>query len=77
MKPGRRIASSLRLRLLAATMAALVVALALAGLLLASLFRDHVLRQFGDTLTARLDQVTARLEFDGQGQPRTIAAPAA
>jgi signal transduction histidine kinase len=70
VKPGRRIASSLRLRLLAATMAALLVALALAGLLLASLFRDHVLRQFGDTLTARLDQVTARLEFDGQEQPQ-------
>lgn len=61
---------SLRLRLLAATVMALVTALVLAGVLLAGLFRDHVLRQFAATLTAQLDQVTARLEFDAAGQPR-------
>jgi len=61
--------SSLRLRLLAATLVALVVALLLAGGLLAGLFRDHVMRQFEATLTAQLDQLTARLEFDASGQP--------
>ncbi|CAN7464512.1 sensor histidine kinase [Rhizobacter sp. LjRoot28] len=61
---------SLRVRLLAATLVALLVALVLAGLLLASLFRDHVMRQFEDGLVAQLDQVTARLEFDTTGQPR-------
>jgi signal transduction histidine kinase len=60
---------SLRWRLLVATVAALTVALVLAGWLLASLFRDHVLRQFAATLTAQLDQVTARLEFDAGGRP--------
>ncbi|MBI5716582.1 MAG: sensor histidine kinase [Burkholderiales bacterium] len=45
------------------------MALVLAGVLLAGLFRDHVLRQFTATLTAQLDQVTARLEFDAGGRP--------
>jgi signal transduction histidine kinase len=61
---------SLRFRLLAATLVVLAVALVLAGLLLAGLFRDHVMRQFGDSLTAQLDQVTARLEFDAAGEPQ-------
>lgn len=61
--------ASLRHRLLVATVAALVVALALAGLLLAGLFRDHVTRQFQDALTLQLDQITARLAFDASGQP--------
>ena len=62
-------ARSLRLRLLAATLVALIIALSLAGLLLAGLFRDHVLSQFSRSLTAQLNQVTARLEFDAAGQP--------
>jgi len=61
---------SLRFRLLAATLTALAVALVLAGLLLSSLFRDHVMRQFSQSLTAQLDQITARLEFDAAGQPQ-------
>lgn len=61
---------SLRLRLLAATLAALVMALALAGLWLNGLFRDHVMRQFEATLLQQLDQLTARLEFDATGQPQ-------
>lgn len=60
---------SLRWRLLAATLVALLAALALSGVWLAGLFRDHVVRQFGSALTAQLDQVTARLEFDAAGQP--------
>jgi signal transduction histidine kinase len=67
---GIRRQRSLRFRLLAATLLAVLVALALAGLLLSGLFRDHVMRQFSRTLTEQLDQVTARLEFDGTGQPR-------
>jgi signal transduction histidine kinase len=66
---------SLRLRLLAVTVAGLAVAVVLAGLVLAGLFREHVQRQFEAALVQQLDQVTARLEFDGQGQP-TIAAQA-
>ncbi len=65
---------SLRFRLLAGTLVAALVALLLAGLLLASLFRDHVVRQFGQALTAQLNQVTARLEFDAAGQPVLDAA---
>ncbi len=68
MKLWRR-ANSLRLRLLAATLVALALALMLAGVLLSGLFRDHVMRQFEATLTQQLDQVTARLEFDAAGQP--------
>ncbi len=60
---------SLRWRLLAATLVALLVALALAGLLLTGLFREHVLRQFEATLVAQLDQVTASLVFDDPARP--------
>ncbi|BDI07375.1 sensor histidine kinase [Sphaerotilus microaerophilus] len=71
-RPGLRDAllHSLRWRLLTATLVALLIALLLAGGLLAGLFRDHVLRQFGTALTAQLDQVTARLDIDAAGQPR-------
>ena len=61
---------SLRFRLLAATVVALSVALVLAGLLLGGLFREHVMRQFETALTNQLDQLTARLEVDAQGQPQ-------
>jgi signal transduction histidine kinase len=64
-----RRATSLRFRLLAATLVALTLALLLAGVLLSGLFRDHVMRQFEAALTQQLDQVTARLEFDAAGQP--------
>jgi signal transduction histidine kinase len=64
-----RRATSLRLRLLAATLVALALALLLAGVLLSGLFRDHVMRQFEATLTQQLDQLTARLELDASGQP--------
>lgn len=61
---------SLRFRLLAATLVALALALLLAGLMLGGLFRDHVMRQFSQSLTVQLDQITARLEFDAAGQPQ-------
>jgi signal transduction histidine kinase len=67
--PGRR-PWSLRWRLLAATLAAVAMALLLAGWVLAGLFGDHVTRQFDAALRTQLDQVTARLEFDDAGLPR-------
>lgn len=67
---ARRFNGSLRFRLLAATVVALCVALVLAGLMLAGLFRDHVLRQFESGLVGQLDQLTARLVVDAQGQPQ-------
>lgn len=65
---------SLRFRLLAATLLGIVVALGLAGVLLSGLFRDQVQREFDRALTAQLDQVTARLEFDAAGRPQLDAA---
>ena len=66
----RRRVSSLRVRLLFATLVALALALGLAGFLLDGLFRQHVTRQFEATLATHLDQLTARLEFDADGSPR-------
>lgn len=60
---------SLQWRVLLATLAGVSLALVLAGLLLNSLFRDHVTRQFQAELALHLEQLTARLEFDAQGQP--------
>lgn len=68
-QPAWRWTASLRYRLLVATVAALVLALALAGVFLAGLFRDHVNRQFEASLTLQLNQLTSQLEFDAQGQP--------
>lgn len=62
-------AGSLRLRLLGATLATLVAALAGSHWWLSGLFRDHVLQQFDLTLSQQLDQLTARLEFDAQSLP--------
>jgi signal transduction histidine kinase len=67
IRPGW--ATSLRFRLLAATLVALSLALVLAGLLLAGLFRQHVERQFEDTLRLQLDQLTASLNFNAAGDP--------
>ncbi len=60
---------SLRLRLLLATFAGLAVALTLAGIGLSDLFRNHVMRQFEDTLTRQLDEVTAGLRVGEAGAP--------
>ena len=65
---------SLRFRLLAATLVALALALLLSGWFLSSLFKEHVMRQFEATLTQQLDQLTAQLDFDAQGQPVIDAA---
>ena len=61
---------SLRLRLLAGTLVLLTGALLLAGLFLHGLFRDHAASQFEQSLRLQLDQLTARLDADAQGQPR-------
>ena len=60
---------SLRWRLLLGTLVALLLALVLAGFVLHRLFAEHVTQQFARDLTTQLDQITAQLEFDEQGQP--------
>lgn len=61
-------ASSLRLRLLAATVMGLSVALLLAGLLLSGFFKQEVERQFEATLRQQLDQLTSSLDFNPAGE---------
>ena len=70
-------ASSLRLRLLAATVLGLSVALLLAGLLLSGFFKQEVERQFEATLRQQLDQLTSSLEFNPAGEllPTVQALP--
>ena len=70
----RKRVGSLRLRLLAATLVTLALALIGAHVWLGGLFRDHVLRQFDVALVQQLDQVTARLNVDAQGQPQIDAS---
>ncbi|MCM0607688.1 MAG: sensor histidine kinase [Ideonella sp. WA131b] len=65
---------SLHLRLMLATVAALALALGLAGVMLSRLFDEQVTRQFAQGLTAQLDQLTAQLAVDPQGRPQ-IDAP--
>ncbi|WP_284617725.1 sensor histidine kinase [Aquabacterium humicola] len=61
---------SLRWRMLAATLLALVLALVLSGGALARLFRQEAMRQFEATLAAQLDQLTARFDLDAEGRPQ-------
>jgi signal transduction histidine kinase len=62
--------ASLRQRLLAATLVAVVLALGVAGVLLNGLFREQAQRQFDATLRVHLDALTARLEFTPEGAPQ-------
>lgn len=73
MKTPRPRFSSLRWRLLAATVLTLALALFFTGLSLQRLFEDHVTRQFVHDLGLQLDQVTARLEFGADGTPQLDA----
>ncbi|MCZ4316277.1 sensor histidine kinase [Comamonadaceae bacterium G21597-S1] len=66
--------TSLRLRLLGLTAVGLALALLLAWFVLGGLFRDESMRQFRHGLEQQLDQLTARVEFDAQGQPTVDAA---
>jgi signal transduction histidine kinase len=68
-RTARHWVHSLRFRLLAATLVALALALLLSGWFLSGLFKEHVMRQFEVALTQQLDQLTAQLDFDAQGQP--------
>ncbi|HEX6017128.1 MAG TPA: sensor histidine kinase [Burkholderiaceae bacterium] len=69
MSRAARAPLSLRWRLLLGTAVAVALAALAAGWALSTLFRDHVQRQFADSLVAQLDQVTARLDVDAQGRP--------
>ena len=60
---------SLRFRLLAGAAVWIALALALAGLVLSGLFRDHVARRFEAELTNHLDQLAALIELGPDGAP--------
>ncbi len=65
---------SLRLRLLFGTLAWILLTIGLAGWGLNTLFRDHVSRQFYAELRMHLNQLSANLYFDSNGQPVLDAA---
>lgn len=65
---------SLRLRLLAGTLAWILGTIAVAGWGLSGLFAQHLSRQFDAELLTHLDQLTAVLGFDDSGAPQ-LATP--
>lgn len=65
---------SLRVRLLAGTLCWITVSILVAGWGLGTLFRQHVVAQFHAELTSQLDQLTAQLALDEQGNPRLALA---
>lgn len=65
----RRLTGSLRFRLLAGAAVWIALALALAGLVLSGLFRDHVARRFEAELANHLDQLAALTELGADGAP--------
>ncbi|MGY6272514.1 sensor histidine kinase [Achromobacter denitrificans] len=74
MTPAWLPAGSLRLRLLAGTLAWILVSVALAGWGLASLFRQHITQQLQAELTLHLNQLTAAVNIGADGRP-VVAAP--
>ncbi|MFZ1427476.1 MAG: sensor histidine kinase [Geminicoccaceae bacterium] len=66
---------SLRLRLLLSAAVLIVAAVAVTGLILAALFRDHVRAQYDTELVNHLNQLTSLLQFDGQHQLGLSAEP--
>ncbi|MBK6295085.1 MAG: ATP-binding protein [Rhodoferax sp.] len=66
--------ASLRLRLLVGTLFWIAATVLVAGWGLSSLFRQHVSNQFNAELRTHLDQLTAQLTLDAQGQPQ-LALP--
>ena len=60
--------SSLRLRLMAGGMVAILVALAVAGAGLTFLFERHVTRTIADSLDVHLKQLLAGIDVDAAGQ---------
>ncbi|AWJ87672.1 two-component sensor histidine kinase (plasmid) [Azospirillum sp. TSH58] len=69
MRGGGGLTGSLRFRLLAGAAVWIALALALAGLVLSGLFRDHVARRFEAELTNHLDQLAALTELGADGAP--------
>jgi len=65
---------SLRIRLLAGTLFWIAASIALAAWGLSSLFREHVATQFHAELKTHLNQLTAHLAVDGEGQA-TLSVP--
>ena len=66
--------ASLRLRLLAGTLFWIAASIAVAAWGLGGLFGDHVAKQFYAELKTHLDQLTAHLAVDAQGQPTLTSA---
>lgn len=62
----RRIAASLRQRLLLGTLLWMLASIAATGWLLERLFTEHLARQFDRELHLHLNQLAANLEFDAQ-----------
>ena len=60
---------SLRFRLLLGTLFWIAATILVAGWGLGNLFRQHVELQFHAELKTHLDQLTAQLALDDQGQP--------
>lgn len=67
---------SLRLRLFASAAIAVVVALALSGIVLARLFAEHVANREMAELRNHLNQIVAAIEIDGEGRVSLAVTPA-
>jgi signal transduction histidine kinase len=67
---------SLRLRLIAGGIVAILVALAIAGAALILLFERHITRSLADDLDVHLNQLLAGIDVDAQGQLVVTRPPA-
>lgn len=68
---------SLRLRLLAGTLAWVLLALAVAFWGLRTLFQEHITQQFARQLVAQLDQLSAAVDWDEASARLRVASPSA
>ncbi|MBY4594489.1 sensor histidine kinase [Ottowia caeni] len=76
MRSGKANGGSLRLRLLAGTLAWMLLSIVLAGWALRTLFQEHITQQLQAQLVTQLDQLSAVVDWSPQSTPVVAPAPA-
>lgn len=70
------ILNSIRLRIIVASLAAIAIAIFVANILIANLFKEHVVKQFEVTMQAQLNQIASLISVDQRSGKVTLTSPA-
>ena len=70
------ILNSIRLRITVASLAAIAIAIFVANILIANLFKEHALKQFEATIQFQLNQLASLISVDPKTGHVTLTSPA-